>query len=217
MNAAYNSIRKQGNASSQGRRAQLDVCIRFLVLLTLLGLLLYPKPEPHRAILKPLEVLAASQDPCIEVGSQDMLFILSLEAAAARLVFACFSSLLSHLQATGSAKVALLFLTHGNLYHEPSWSLWFQSAVGQLPAETAARSVCRLNDTVAAQVSTLCSTPARKLKHDNPIAQQLLFNVYIHLAADIDGKNLAQKCLHGRYVFSVKQYVFRPPRGCLLI
>ena len=34
-------------------------------------------------------------------------------------------------------KVALLFLTIGDLYHEAAWRLWFASAGGLLPARDA--------------------------------------------------------------------------------
>ena len=41
------------------------------------------------------------------------------------------------MQALGIKKVALLFLTTGNLHHEQAWRLWFASAAGLVPAPAA--------------------------------------------------------------------------------
>jgi hypothetical protein len=49
-------------------------------------------------------------------------------------------------QALGIKKVALLFLTTGNLHHEQAWRLWFASAAGLVPgpaAEVRRRAVAR--------------------------------------------------------------------------
>lgn len=39
------------------------------------------------------------------------------------------------LQALGIPRVALLFLTKGQLPHEPTWRLWLEAAAGLLPAQ----------------------------------------------------------------------------------
>jgi len=64
----------------QRHRAHIDSFVRLLVIISLLGLLLYPKPTPHRAVLKTLEVLPESGDPCIVVSlrSSSIFLLLSL-------------------------------------------------------------------------------------------------------------------------------------------
>ena len=43
-------------------------------------------------------------------------------------------------------KVALLFLTSGELFHEPSWRQWFASAEGLVPALYARETACEQQD-----------------------------------------------------------------------
>ena len=46
----------------------VDGCVRLLVVVALLGVLLYPRPPPHRAFMQPIEVLDDAPDPCAAVS-----------------------------------------------------------------------------------------------------------------------------------------------------
>ena len=91
--------------------------------------------------------------------------------------------------------MALLFLTHGALYHEPSWRLWFKGAAGALPVEVATAAACGLNATSLARAAAACSPQSGSLANsstsdfEDEISAQLLFSVYVHLSKDIDGEN----------------------------
>ncbi|KAL4529546.1 hypothetical protein Ndes2437B_g08879 [Nannochloris sp. 'desiccata'] len=90
-------------------------------------------------------------------------------------------------EATHTPKVAILFLTRGNLFHEPSWKEWFRSAAGVLPAENAA-----LQNTDAGR--NLCSSNNSNINsiHDTDIiASQHLFNVYIHAPPSFNESELS--------------------------
>ena len=77
-------------------------------------------------------------------------------------------------QALGINKVALMFLTTGDLYHEQTWRLWFKSAADVIPAQSMATSICqaegasaRLMDATAA-----CRPGPNANQTNNIIAQQ---------------------------------------------
>lgn len=81
-------------------------------------------------------------------------------------------------EATQTNKIALLFLTRGNLYHEPIWKEWFRSAAGKLPIESTldTQNLCtKIND-------------SSSIKDTDIIASQHLFNVYIHAPPTFNGK-----------------------------
>ena len=98
------------------------------------------------------------------------------------------------MQAVGSSKVALMFLTRGSLHHEQSWRLWFRSAAGILPIGVAAPpsaqqssggGLCSLDGDALDTAREACTAP---IESDDAISYQHLFSVYIHLSADVDGK-----------------------------
>ena len=89
-----------------------------------------------------------------------------------------------------SPKVALLFLTRGDLHHEPAWRLWLRSASGIFPLSVATDEVgalCSLDETAFAEAHEACN-PNRIKNTNDAIASQHLFNVYVHLSAEVDGK-----------------------------
>ena len=70
-------------------------------------------------------------------------------------------------------KVALLFLTMGEMPHEPLWRLWFEE-LGNL--------VYRGCDPDAVEASEDCKNAAQRIgaqRDGHPIASQQLFNVYV--------------------------------------
>jgi hypothetical protein len=53
---------------SPSRRAYMDVCVRLVVVLALMGVLLTPRPERRRAYMPEIEVLDHSPDQCTAVS-----------------------------------------------------------------------------------------------------------------------------------------------------
>lgn len=90
-------------------------------------------------------------------------------------------------EATHTPKVALLFLTRGNLFHEPIWKEWFQSAAGVLPAENAALAQNVIAETNLCGGNTSDST-INSIRDTDIIKSQHLFNVYIHAPPTFNGK-----------------------------
>lgn len=54
------------------------------------------------------------------------------------------------IQALGSPRVALLFLTRGDLPHHETWRLWFGAAAGMLPVEQLRAATCPAQTAAAA-------------------------------------------------------------------
>ena len=79
-------------------------------------------------------------------------------------------------------QVALLFLTRGVLFHEPTWRLWFKYAEGLVPIEPFRSSGC--NSSVFADINKYCLADASST---DVIAQQHLFDVYVHTAPSFPG------------------------------
>jgi hypothetical protein len=74
----------------------------------------------------------------------------------------CFASLCSplqkiSLQALGGSKVALLFLTRGEIHHGEAWRLWLGSAAGVLPVARNSKSLCKLNEEELKTVKAACA------------------------------------------------------------
>jgi hypothetical protein len=111
----------------------------------------------------------------------------------------------SSVQETGAAKVALLFLTAGDVFHTETWMHWLRSAAGILPVETATESVCELQGLALDAAATACQAPS-----DDVIGQQHLFSIYVHLSAEIHGMSAhhAMGCCIGLFVASKSSNVF---------
>ena len=74
-------------------------------------------------------------------------------------------------------KVALLFLTSGELFHEPSWRQWFASAEGLVPALYARETACEQQDPRYWEaVQSYCSIKGL----GSAITKQHLLSVYVH-------------------------------------
>lgn len=78
--------------------------------------------------------------------------------------------------------MALLFLTRGVLFHEPTWTLWFKYAAGLVPLEPLRGSQC--NASTLNEVSKHCKVEGPSW---DVISQQHLFDVYIHPAPSFPG------------------------------
>ncbi|KAL4515851.1 hypothetical protein Ndes2437A_g06570 [Nannochloris sp. 'desiccata'] len=92
-------------------------------------------------------------------------------------------------QALGIKKVALMFLTTGDLYHEQTWRLWFKSAVNVIPAQSMATSLCHAEGASAKlmEATAACRPGPNANQTNNIIAQQHIFSVYIHAPPSFRG------------------------------
>lgn len=81
-------------------------------------------------------------------------------------------------------KVALLFLTSGELFHEPTWEKWFASAEGLLPALHARETACEEAPQYWDAVQSYCSIKGL----GSAIAKQHLFSVYVHAPPAFKGE-----------------------------
>ena len=68
------------------------------------------------------------------------------------------------------------------LFHEPTWRLWFKYAEGLVPIEPFRSSGC--NSSVFADINKYCLADAGST---DVIAQQHLFDVYVHTAPSFPG------------------------------
>lgn len=87
-------------------------------------------------------------------------------------------------------KVAIMFLTKGNMPHEELWRMWFASAEGRLPYQQAADGVCAANSMAVANalletMRQVCAPDAQGLQ--SPIMRQHLFSVYVHAPPSFPG------------------------------
>ncbi|PSC67186.1 beta-1,6-N-acetylglucosaminyltransferase enzyme [Micractinium conductrix] len=95
--------------------------------------------------------------------------------------------------ALGMPKVALLFLTIGDLYHEAAWRLWFASAGGLLPARDAQATVCNASAEQFGKIQAACDAQQGAVAHQtatpaaDPIAHQHLFSIYVHAPPFFEG------------------------------
>ena len=89
-------------------------------------------------------------------------------------------------QALQVNKVALMFLTTGDLYHEETWKLWFKSAADVIPSQSMATAVCHTEGVSArlAQAAAACEGTGNST---NAILNQHLFSVYIHAPPSFKG------------------------------
>lgn len=78
-------------------------------------------------------------------------------------------------------QVALMFLTRGTLFHEPTWELFFKQAEGLIPVDPFRRDAC--NATTATDTDKHCSLN----KASGVIDRQVLFNVYVHTSPSYPG------------------------------
>lgn len=95
-------------------------------------------------------------------------------------------------QALEMPKVAMMFLTKGDLFHHATWRLWFRSARDFLPRYWIHELKCggdpeRLERAKQACVSYKKTTESA---YTSPIRQQHLFNVYVHAPPDVKESSL---------------------------
>ena len=87
-------------------------------------------------------------------------------------------------------KVAIMFLTKGEMPHEELWRMWFASAEGRLPYQQAADGVCAANSVAVADalldtMRQVCAPEAQGAL--SPILRQHLFSVYVHAPPSFPG------------------------------
>uniref|UniRef100_A0A1D1ZV90 Uncharacterized protein n=1 Tax=Auxenochlorella protothecoides TaxID=3075 RepID=A0A1D1ZV90_AUXPR len=92
-------------------------------------------------------------------------------------------------EALGIPKVALLFLTRGDLYLSPAWRLWFQSAAGVVP-RTAARCSGVASEAVRAGCPGPGPTAALDLPDERMIDAQHLFTAYVHAPPSVNASEI---------------------------
>ncbi|KAK9834873.1 hypothetical protein WJX81_005657 [Elliptochloris bilobata] len=78
----------------------------------------------------------------------------------------------------GTAKVALLFMTYGDLPLERLWRRWFEGATGL---------VYRGCQPESSEATSECFSHLEAEENHSPIASQHLFNVYVHPKPDFPG------------------------------
>lgn len=96
-------------------------------------------------------------------------------------------------QAVDLPRVALLFLTKGDLFHHNTWRLWFQSAAGALPRSAVHAATCGSGKETATRGATeLCTlTGDGKDSAETVVDAQHLFSVYVHAPPDVPDGDLA--------------------------
>ena len=88
-------------------------------------------------------------------------------------------------QASGTGKVALLFLTMGQMPHAETWRLWMASAAGKLPKVNV---YCNPNvDVVQEACQGLTPLEAASLPPEDVLTWQHLYSVYVHAAPSVNG------------------------------
>lgn len=95
----------------------------------------------------------------------------------------------------GIPRVALLFLTTGDLYHESSWRLWLRSAEGLIPSQVVAQRMCNSTSGVVVPASCLLKSNG----HDAEYKNQHLFSIYVHAPPSFEGYDPAS-LWHGKIV-----------------
>ena len=95
-------------------------------------------------------------------------------------------------QVLQSPRVALMFLTRGDLFHKDTWRLWFESAIGTLPRSALRAGTCgpdwgldRLQ-TVAKDGNVPANITTEML-----IDAQYLFSVYVHAPPGVEASDVA--------------------------
>ena len=78
-------------------------------------------------------------------------------------------------------QVAMMILTKGELYHTSTWNLWFKFAEGHLPIAQV-KGICS-NPTLLEKARKACKRRETGTGED-VLANQHLFNVYIHVGAN---------------------------------
>ncbi|KAK2079710.1 hypothetical protein QBZ16_002105 [Prototheca wickerhamii] len=87
-------------------------------------------------------------------------------------------------EASGTGKVALLFLTMGQMPHAETWRLWMASAAGKLPKVNV---YCNPNvDVVQEACQGLTPLEAASLPPEDVLAWQHLYSVYVHAAPSVN-------------------------------
>ncbi|KAL4531686.1 hypothetical protein Ndes2437A_g09001 [Nannochloris sp. 'desiccata'] len=159
---------KRNVLRSPARRAHMDVCVRLVVVLSLMGVLFSPRPEHRRAYRPEIEVLDHSPDQCTAAvgGSKVALLFLTRghlhHEPSWKLWFRSAAGILPTNLATAAANS-----NDKDSFLSPLCSLEEGS-----PDLEAARTVCNVQ-----------FDP----EHLNDvIAYQHLFSVYVHLSAEID-------------------------------
>jgi len=89
-------------------------------------------------------------------------------------------------------KVALLFLTKGNLPHDSTWRLWLKSAEGVVPVQALSHGMCALDTgsehhAKVTEAAIACRKVNIKTIGDEEYQNQHLFSIYIHAPPTFKG------------------------------
>ncbi len=153
------------------------------------------RPPPHRAWWLRALVLAALAGAALWPSHAHHADLRAPEVAP-RSADACAAALGAGLPGGDApGKVALLFLVHGPVAHEPVWRAWLGAAEGRLPVEAAA-AACNLTAAERPAAAAAClppPPPAGGGAAADPdadaatdfIGRQHLFSVHVHLSADV--------------------------------
>jgi hypothetical protein len=100
-------------------------------------------------------------------------------------------------------KVALLFLTSGDLFHEPSWRLWLKSAEGMIPSQVVSENICGRSslgsEDELASAGKVCTLKPPEQYQDTEYRNQHLFSMYVHVPPSFEGFD-PQSLWHGKVV-----------------
>lgn len=136
-----------------------------------------PHAMPITATLDPPVVLDSSADRCAQVwwlGGAPLWEEMHFSC----IISGCYEHLLGPAQVSGTGKVALMFLTVGEMPHAPTWKLWLASAAGKLPKRNIH---CSSNEQ---EIASSCKGPtaeeAAKLDGSALLQAQHLFSLYVH-------------------------------------
>jgi len=88
---------------------------------------------------------------------------------------------------SGVSKIALLFLTKGEMHHEQTWKAWFDVAGYLLPRDVVLKK-CSQGLSAVKDVRAMCRTlDSASSGGSDVIAAQLLFSIYIHAPPSFTG------------------------------
>ena len=118
----------------------------------------------------------------------------------------------------GIPKVALLFLTTGQLYHEQTWRLWLTSAEGKVPSNVVLDKICGVGDSYTSireerkrleEYRKVClegyskmggNGDAEQNVNDLEYRKQHLFSIYVHAPPSFRKEYNPKSLWHGKMV-----------------
>lgn len=84
-------------------------------------------------------------------------------------------------------KVALLFLTRGDMPHEAAWAAWLSAARGLVPLDVLPPGVCSLNKTLQQPKGPVRDRKETRRLRRSIFVEQALFSIYLHPSPEFNG------------------------------